>query len=45
MHGSLEADGERSELSFDGVIGKLGPKVIVYDGPAGDGPAIVDLPD
>lgn len=45
MHSSLHSDGDGCKLSFDGEISVLWPEVIVYDGPRGDGPTVIDLPD
>ncbi|KAK1856728.1 hypothetical protein CCHR01_00698 [Colletotrichum chrysophilum] len=40
-----DADGQRRHLALDGEVGVLRAEVVVADGPRGDGPAVVDLPD
>ena len=42
--GTFEADSQGSEFAFDGVVGVFGAKVVIYNGPASDGPAVVHLP-
>ena len=43
--GASHADGHRAEYSLYGVICGLLAMIVVYDGPRGPGPAVIELPD
>lgn len=43
--GAFGGDGEGGEGAADGEEGGFGAQVVVDEGPGGDGPAVVELPD
>lgn len=44
MEGPLQTNGNWRELALDGVVGEFWTKIVVGDGPRGDGPTIIYLP-